>query len=211
MLRVGLIRVVSDSTSAELTSHGRMITETYPDLEVVSVAIAGFPDGIHTRALAEAAVPAVLSAADSVCLTVDALAVSCTEDPGLEELRHRFAIPVVGAGSALGWACLSIGRPVGVLTIFEHVPAGLRQVGEVLPMALCRVHGARTTRDLRTRPQEILRAASELVRDGSEVIALGCTGFSTVSTASYLATCLNSVVLLDPVRCMGALLRALTL
>jgi len=122
MLSVGLIRVISLKSREEQETHARLMTRSYTE------AIEGFPDGLYNDELVAKAIPAILQAAEKLVPQVDALAVSCAEDPGVAELRKRYQIPVIGAGSALAWACQVLGKRVGVLTITENLPSPLQTI-----------------------------------------------------------------------------------
>jgi len=56
--------------------------------------------------------------------------------------------------------------------------------------------------------ESIIETTAILIEQGCEVIALGCTGLSTVGAAGFLAEQFGLPVL-DPVLAMGALLTAL--
>ncbi len=184
--RIGLVRVLTTSDPELLASHGRIIQESFPDLEVVSRCIPDQPEGVHDAATAAAAAPKVVKvAAEMAREGVRAVVVSCVADPGLEEARRKLPVPVIGAGEATGLCCRAFGAKVGALGITPVVPAALAGVlGDALVASVC-PEGVRTTLDL-LRPagrQATLAAAAELKRRGVEVVALACTGMSTVGLA----------------------------
>lgn len=209
MVSVGLIRVISLNSREEQEAHARLMTQCYPSLRVSTEMIEGFPHGLYNNELVAQAIPAILNAAAKLVPQVDALAVSCAEDPGVTELRKRYQIPVIGAGSALAWACRTLGRKVGVLTITGNLPTPLQVVlGDC--SVVCRgIKAVRKTMDLQDARESIVEAGVILVEHGCEMIALGCTGLSTVKAAGLLAEHL-AVPVLDPVLAMGGMLTALS-
>ena len=205
MLSVGLIRVISLKSREKQETHARLMMRSYPSLKVFTEAIEGFPDGLYNDELVAKAIPAILQAAEKLVPQVDALAVSCAEDPGVAELRKRYQIPVIGAGSALAWACQTLGKKVGVLTITENLPSPLQTILMDHSVVWRQVKGVRKTTDLQNDREAIIETASILIEHGCEAIALGCTGLSTVGAAGFLAEQLG-VPVLDPVLAMGGIL-----
>ena len=205
MLSVGLIRVISLKGKEEQETHARLMMRSYPSLEVYTEAIEGFPHGLYNDELVAKAIPAILQAAEKLASLVDVLAVSCAEDPGVDELRKHYQIPVVGAGSALAWACRAFGRRVGILTITPQLPAPLHKALRDCNFAWRQVDGVKRTTELEDAQDRIFVGASELVDQGRNVLALACTGFSSLDVASVLAERVK-VPVVDPVVAMGAVL-----
>lgn len=208
MVSVGIIRVISLKNRVEQEAHARLITEFYPSLRTSTEAIEGFPYGLYNDELTAKAVPAILRAAEKLVSQVDALAVSCTEDPGVDELRNRYHIPVVGAGSALAWACQSLGKEFGVLTITQKLPLPLQTILGNHSITWRQVRNVRKTTDLTNARDSVIETSTILIDGGCEAIALGCTGLSSVRAGALLAEQLG-VPVLDPVLAMGALLTTL--
>ena len=208
MKKVGLIRVISEVDPEKLELHALLMTNVYPALDVKTRAIEGFPGGIYNHELVRTAIPAILEEAAALAPQVDALAVSCTEDPGVNELRKRYQIPVIGAGSALAWACQVLGKKVGVLTITENLPSPLQTILADHSAIWRKVENIGKTTDLQDARESIIETSAILIDGGCEAIALGCTGLSSVGAAGFLAEQLG-VPVLDPVLAMGALLTAL--
>ncbi len=205
MLSVGLIRVISLNSGEEQETHARLMMRCYPSLRVSTEAIEGFPDGLYNDDLVAKAIPAILSAAAKLAPQVDALAVSCAEDPGIAELRKRYQIPAIGAGSALAWATRGLSSHIGVLTITSQLPAPLQEASRDCDFVWTQVDGVQQTTDLESAEQRVLAAASDLVNQGCNVLGLACTGFSTLGIALRLVERL-AVPVVDPVVAMGALL-----
>jgi len=205
--RIGLIRVVSFPDEAIANLHGRLIEERFPALSVVSRCIPDQPEGIYDDATEDKAVPKILELGTQLAEKerVDALIVSCAADPGVEELRKRVKVPVIGAGSAAASLALSYGSRVATLGITEGTPEVMKRilgshlVGEAKP------NGVKTTLDL-MKPegkQRVFATCRALVeRSACQVIALACTGMSTIGVAKELEG-ETGLPVIDPVLASG--------
>ena len=209
MSRIGLIRVLTIEDDQELLDgHGRLLEGFIndPDLTVISRCIGGFPTGLAHPEQERRAVPSIVELGRSMVArnSVDAILVSCVADPGVPELREAVSIPVVGAGSASAALAASLGRPVGALSITQHMLGpiteilGSRLVGWEVPQ------GVETTIDLMsaTGQERIVAAGEKLRGKGADVLLLACTGFSTIQVAPLLQTRLGMPVI-DPVIAAG--------
>ncbi len=202
-LRVGLIRVITLPSRAATEAHGRWLMAHFPGLCAESRCIEGFPHGLYNDALLGDAVPAVIRCAEGLAPQVDALAVSCAEDPAVPELRSTFRMPVFGAGSSLGGLCRALSVPVGVLTITPKLPDPLRHHLDGVEYCWKQVPGVARTTDLPRSVSQIEQAARSLLAEGCQALALACTGFSSAGTRYVLEPVLD-VPVLDPLVAMGA-------
>jgi len=202
MVKMGLIRVMSTEDPGILSSHGRLLEAFLPNLKVINRCIEGHPKGLWNEDEERQAIPKIVRLGQEMERNegVDVLFVSCAADPGVLELRETVSIPVIGAGSASASVALSLGKPVGALSITDWI---LLPVAEVLGKALVgweRPAHVQTTLDLMSEEgkEEIVRAGQRLLDKGAGVILLACTGFSTVCLAPFLEDRLN-VPVIDPV------------
>jgi len=199
---MGLIRVLSTDDPDILNRHGRLLEALLPDLRVISRCIEGHPKGLWSEDEERQAVPKIVGLGQEMERNegVDVLFVSCAADPGVPELREIVSAPVIGAGSASASVALSLGRPVGALSITDW---NLPPVAEVLGKALVgweKPTYVQTTLDLMSEEgrEEIIQAGQRLIERGAGVILLACTGFSTVRLAPFLEDHLR-VPVIDPV------------
>ena len=199
---MGLIRVLSTDDPDILNRHGRLLEALLPDLRVISRCIEGHPKGLWSEDEERQAVPKIVGLGQEMERNegVDVLFVSCAADPGVPELREIVSAPVIGAGSASASVALSLGRPVGALSITDW---NLPPVAEVLGKALVgweKPTHVQTTLDLMSEEgrEEIIQAGQRLIEKGAGVILLACTGFSTVRLAPFLEDHLR-VPVIDPV------------
>jgi len=205
-VKVGVIRVLTTQDEELLRAHGRIIEEAFPVIETVNRCIPDQPEGIHDARTMRTAVPKVVALGQQLESEegVKAIVVSCADDPGVEKLRKVLKVPVIGAGSAAAALSLVFGKKVGVLTITEEAPKAMSKVLGRRLVAAARPKGVKTTLDLMKEEgrERVFEAAERLKRRGSEVIALGCTGYSTIGMARQLEDELRLAVV-DPVIASG--------
>lgn len=207
MKRIGLIRVLTTTDENLLNLHGRQIERVFPGLTVVSRCIPDHPEGVHDDATHQTAIPRVVELArDFRDEGFDAVVVSCAGDPGVAEARREIGIPVIGAGRAAAGVALSLGGRVGVLGITAEPPEAMRDVLGPAVVAYVRPEGVATTLDLMADKgrESAVRAALWLKDRGVEVIALACTGLSTMGAAKAIAGA-TGLRVVDPVVAEGLL------
>lgn len=203
--KVGLIRVLTTEDPELLSMHGRLIEQYFPMLEVESRCIPDQPEGIHddeTMALGEPKVAAL--AKEMWQEGFEAVIVSCAGNPGVAQARKEIPIPVIGAGESTAALALYYGQRPAALGITQEVPAGYqRAFGDKL-LASGRGEGVESTLDLMTDAgyAATAEAARGLKALGADVIALSCTGMSTIQIAPALEEDLG-IPVLDPVMCEG--------
>jgi Asp/Glu/hydantoin racemase len=205
MKRVGLIRVLTTADIALLNLHGRQIEGLFPGLEVVSRCIPDHPEGVHDDETHRSATPRVVEIARAFQGEgFDAVIVSCAGDPGVEEAKRELSIPVIGAGRSGACLSLGFGKHVGVLGITSEVPDPMREVLGKAMVASARPEGVTTTLDLLTDRgrASAVKAASWLKEQGARVIALACTGLSTIGAAGAI-TAATGLKVIDPVVAEG--------
>lgn len=209
MTRIGLVRVLTIDDDQELLErHGRLLQDFLndPSLTVVSRCIEGHPQGLADPKEETQAIPKIVRLGQKMEGQdgVAAILVSCVADPGVPQLREAVKVPVVGAGSAAAAAALSLGRPVGALSITERILSPIAQVLGPQMVGWEVPKGVETTVDLMTGEgqQRIVAAGERLREQGAGVLLLACTGFSTIRIAPLLEERLGLPVI-DPVIAAG--------
>ncbi|MBA7686624.1 hypothetical protein ES703_95074 [subsurface metagenome] len=188
--KIGLIRVVSfeDRKIAEL--HGRLIEQYYPMLQVISRCIKDQPKGIYNDETEALAIPKIVELGLEFDKEgeIKALIISCAADPGVAELRKQISIPVIGAGSAVAALALTYSDKVGTLGITEATPQVMEDILGSHLVAESKPEGVQTTLDLMTRQgkNKVLASVKSIKEKGAEVIALACTGYSTIGISEEL-------------------------
>ena len=188
--RVGVIRVLTSEDQEFVDMHGNIIEQHYPGIRCISKCIPDQPEGIHSHELEQIAVPKIVETAKSF-EDVDMIIVSCADDPGVEEVRR--ALPG-----------MRYGQKIAVLGIVDYAPkAYLRMIPERI-VALGKPEGVDSTLDLMT-PEgraSCLKTARELKEKGADVIALGCTGLTTIGIAGEIEDEVG-IPVIDPVLAEG--------
>ena len=178
--------------------------DLFPGVEVESMCIPDQWEGIHSPELGDIAIPKIIETAHKF-KDIDMLLVSCADDPGVEELRKEFPnIPVTGGGETTVAVASKYGNKIGVLGIVDYAPrACLRMIPEKI-CAVVRPDGVESTLDLMTDAgkRSCIKAAQVLKDAGAEVIALACTGLTTIGIASALEEAVG-IPVIDPVIAEG--------
>ncbi|MWV45474.1 hydantoin racemase [Paenibacillus sp. HJL G12] len=185
---IGLIRVFTAKDNEVVQSHGKLIQENYA-VPVISRSIPDQPYGIYDDETEKTAIPKIVDL--GVQLEKEGcriLIISCAADPGINELRARVSIPVIGGGSSASLVARSLGLPVGLMGITEGVPPVMRELLGELIVGYIRPDGVTNTTDLLTEEgrRAALESARSLVNQGAKAIVFACTGFSTISFAGEI-------------------------
>jgi Asp/Glu/hydantoin racemase len=208
-LRLGVIKVLTRDDPGWLNNHGRILEGLFPDVETVSRCIEDQPQGIFDEATLKRAEPKIVRlAAEMEREGLDGLFVSCAEDPAVEMIKPSAKIPVLGAGTACALMALSYRRPVGVLGLDAKAPTPMLALLEGHMSGAARPEGVVNALDLQ-RPgaeETFVAAARGLCDRGAGVIALACTGFSTLGIAPMLSRRIGAPVV-DPVVAGGYFIR----
>ena len=202
--KAGLIRVITLADQSQAECHARQIMKQFPALEVETLCIPDQPEGIHSPETKAAAVPKILDIAEAF-REKDVIIVSCADDPGVEEVRRALpGMKVTGGGETTVSLAMRYGQKIAVLGIVDYAPkAYLRMIPERI-VALGKPEGVDSTLDLMT-PEgraSCLKTARELKEKGADVIALGCTGLTTIGIAGEIEDEVG-IPVIDPVLAEG--------
>ena len=201
--KAGLIRVITIPDAEVAGIHGRLIMEKFPTMTVETKCISGYPEGLYSIELKNAAIPQIVEVAQSF-KDIDVLIVSCAEDPAVPEIKNAVDIPVIGAGSSVAAIARRFGSKVGVLGITDHVPQPYLEILGKDLIDLGRPEGVVTTLDLMKESgvKAVEKLAMMLKDAGAGAIALACTGMSTAGVAKSLAK-KTGLPVIDPVTAEG--------
>lgn len=205
--RIGLIRVLTTDDVHLLNIHGAMIEALFPNLEVVSRCIPDHWEGVHSDKTQASAEPLVAQLAqDFEAEDCSAIIISCAGDPGLDMARESVSLPVIGAGEATALVARAFGQRVGVLGIGPDIPEGMKRVLGTSLLDYVTPKDVSTTNDLlKTENQPlILEAGLELKARGAKIVALACTGLSTIGSTVSLRKA-TGLRVIDPVFTSGLL------
>jgi Asp/Glu/hydantoin racemase len=208
--KIGLIRVLTTDDRELLNRHGKILQENFPFFEVESRCIPEQYTGVHSEETHLKAVPKVVDlAVEMEKEGKDGIIISCAGDPGLEEARQKLRIPVVGAGASAASIALGCSRRVGVLNLTESTPEGMKQIlGKHLVAE--ETVDAENTLELMTLEgmESAVRSSFKLKSSGAEVIALACTGMSTIGAAARIKERIG-IHVIDPVIAEGMVMWSL--
>ncbi len=207
--RLGVIKVLTRDDPEWLNNHGRIIEKLFPDIQTVSRCIEDQPQGIFDEATLRMAEPKIVGlASDMQREGVDGLFVSCAEDPAVDGIKRSAKIPVLGAGTASALMALTYRKPVGVLGLDAKAPSPMEAILGNKMIGAVRPKGVVNALDLQQAGEEgaFVAAAKDLCDRGAGVIALACTGFSTLGIAPDLSRRIG-VPVVDPVVAGGYFIR----
>ena len=212
-LRLGIIKVLTRLDPEWLNNHGRIIETLFPDIQTVTRCIEDQPQGIFDDVTLERGKPKVLRLAREMEREgLDGLFVSCAEDPAVEAIQAEAKISVLGAGTASALMALSYRKPVGVLGLDAKAPTPMQGLLEGRMIGASRPKGVINALDLYKPGGEdaFIAAARDLFDRGARVIALACTGFSTLGIAPLLSQRVG-IPVVDPVVAGGYFIRYMML
>ncbi|MGB9778174.1 MAG: aspartate/glutamate racemase family protein [Candidatus Bathyarchaeales archaeon] len=200
---IGLIRVATITDEQLLNTHGKIIEEKFPNLKVISRCIENQPKGVYDFESERKSIPKIVSLGKILEReNVQAIIVSCANDPGVSILKQEVKVPVIGAGTACASLASIFGTRVGVLGITDFPPPAMTKVlGERL-VAYEKPSNVSTAVDLVRSKNAIFKAAERLISQNIDVLALGCTGYSTLKIADDFEKKFNKKVI-DPVIASG--------
>ncbi len=202
--KVGVIRVLTSDDPDFVSLHGKVIEEHFPGIQCVSKCIPDQWEGIHSHELERIAVPKIVETAKTF-ENVDMIIVSCADDPGVAEIRKVLpGIPVTGGGETTAALAMKYGQKIAILGIVDYAPkAYLRMIPDKI-IAVAKPDGVDSTLDLMTPEGKAncIKKARELKGLGAEVIALGCTGLTTIGIANDIEKEIG-IPVIDPVLAEG--------
>jgi len=203
--RVGVIRVLTTEDEELLNLHGKLLEKYFPMFRTVSRCIPDQYEGIHDEATKVIALPKIVELAKEMekegC---EALIISCADDPAVNECREVVKIPVIGGGRSTAALAMFYGEHPSALGITDWLPEGYGKVfGEKL-VGSAKGEGVVSTLDLMTeKGYGASRAAAAAEKEkGADVIALSCTGMSTIDIWKSLEKDLG-IPVMDPVMSEG--------
>lgn len=202
--QVGLIRVLTSENQDFVNMHGNIIMENFPGIEVESRCIPDQWEGIHSHELEAIAVPKIVELAREF-KDKDMIIVSCADDPGVAEIRE--ALPgmcVTGGGETTVALASRYSEKIGLLGIVDYAPKAYLRMAKDKLVCVERPEGVNSTLDLMT-PQgkaSVLACARKIKAMGAGVIALGCTGLTTIGVAKLIEQEVG-IPVIDPVLAEG--------
>ena len=203
--KVGVIRVLTTEDEELLNLHGKLLEQYYPMFRTVSRCIPEQYEGIHDEETEKIAIPKIVALAkemaDDGC---EAIIISCADDPAVNECREAVSVPVIGGGRSTAALAMYYGdKPAGI-GITDFLPVGYEAVFRDRLVGYTKGEGVESTLSLMTDEgyEASRRAVSSEKEKGADVIALCCTGMSTVGIRKSLEQDLG-LPIMDPVMSEG--------
>lgn len=203
--KIGLIRVLTTDDESVLKSHENILKNFFPSFEIESKCIKDQLKGVYNDDTFRIAVPKILNLAHEFeDRGFDVIYISCAGDPGLDECRSELRIPVIGAGSSCASLALSFGNKVGVIGITDDIPDAMQKVLNNKFVSYKKPDGVKTVLDLYKDDgmQNVMDSVKELKEKSCDVIALACTGMSTMKVYKKIIEEEN-IMSIDPVIAAG--------
>ncbi|MEG0671388.1 aspartate/glutamate racemase family protein [Clostridium sp.] len=208
--KIAVINILTMDEEEELNKHGKIMESYFPNLETTSFCVDDQYEGVHDDNTHEKAAKKVVDLGKSIYENFDGIVVSCTGDPGVEELKKEINIPVIGAGRSVSSCGLNFGKKIGVIGIREMPSEAIRcALGENLRRYI-KPNGIKNVNDLFTDQgnEVVVNAVRELESDGMDVVVLACTGISNIGIDKFLNERL-SIPIIDPVYAQGFAINAI--
>ncbi|MEM8630797.1 MAG: aspartate/glutamate racemase family protein [Pseudomonadota bacterium] len=204
---VYLINPNSSETVTE--AMARAVAHLPPGDRLRCVTSKGGPLAIESSEDAEAAIPPMVALARELEATAGAFVIACFSDPGLEEMRATFDVPVFGIRDCATATAMTLGARFGVVAILENSVTRQRdafgRLGLTPRWAGSRALGLGVAElaDPATAEARVLETGHALRhQDGADVLILGCAGMSGYRQALADATGLPVV---DPTQAAAAM------
>ncbi|GAB4524304.1 MAG: aspartate/glutamate racemase family protein [Roseibium sp.] len=210
------VALINPNTSETTTaSMVRIAAAAVPGLRFSGVTAPFGPSIISNDAELATAAEAVRTLDLSGVAGLEGVVVAAFGDPGLEELKHRAGVPVVGIGESGMLEAAGGGRRFSIVTTTPGLVASIRRrasaVGVHAELASVRLTEGDFRETMATQGvlAERLRKAIEAAvsRDGAEAVLIG--GGPLASAARALESRVD-VPVIEPVgaaaRCLGAML-----
>ncbi len=197
-MKVGLIRVVTLSNEEEINAHGSLIMKYYPEFNIISKCINDQPFGIYDEESKNKAIPKIIDLAKKFEKeNVNAIIISCADDPAIKEIRRISKIPIIGAGTASATLALAFGEKIGVIGIGEEPPKNIERILKGHLVAYVKPKKVFTTHDIKENINEIIDLSIEISKS-IDVLTFACTGFSTNIDLLNLSKKIDKIII-DPV------------
>jgi len=156
-----------------------------PDTEVEVVSLASGPPSVETINDYEIVKPLVVEKALESHRGYDGLIVNCFLDPGVDELKKSLHKPVVGPGeSSLAFASV-FGGKIGIVSIESEalnlINQRCRELGyseRISTIRGIKIHVVDLEKNWDITRRELINESMKAVKEGSDVIILGCTGLA---------------------------------
>ena len=210
-IRVGLVRVSTLKDDDLINAHARILTDNFPNIDVVSQCIPDQPLGIYNEDTETMAVSKIVTLAEELQERgVDIVLISCAADPAVAECRKRLKTLVIGAGSAAASLAVALSSKIGVIRITDEVPNVIKEILGKSMLVDIKPRNIVCTLDLLTSSgrKSVMEAAEYLKARGCDTVIPACTGMSTSGIAKDIEM-VHGLRVIDPVIASGVFIKYL--
>ena len=176
-----------------------------PTTHIDVVSLRQGPGSIETRVAEAEALPGVIERARELHGEYDGLIVNCCLDVGVEVIRSMINTPTLGPCEASLALASVIGKKIGIVTVsktaldlFEDLVVKYRMEKRVVSIRGIDITVPEIEVDRKKTIQMLMEEIEWAVRDGVDVVVLGCTGLAGFAEElqKYF-----TIPILDPTAC----------
>ena len=155
------------------------------DTSIKVVSLKDGPSSLETFQSMVSVCPAIIELVKSIESDYDAIMINCFGDPCVEAIREIVNVPVLGPGETSMMIASLLGHKFSVVSPTKktalQVESRVRALGIEQRFASAvglDIAVLDLERDVKKTVKAVVKASEKAVRDGAEVIALGCTGLA---------------------------------
>ena len=155
------------------------------DTSIKVVSLKDGPSSLETFQSMVSVCPAIIQLVKSVESDYDAIIINCFGDPCVEAIREIVRVPVLGPGETSMMIASLLGHKFSVISPTKktalQVESRVRALGIEQRFASAvglDIAVLDLERDVEKTVKAVVKASEKAVRDGAEVIVLGCTGLA---------------------------------
>ncbi len=156
-----------------------------PDTQIDVISLPKGPLSVETPESEAQVIPLVIETALKYHKEYDAIVVNCFLDPAVDLLKGIVKIPVVGPCEASLALASMIGKKIGVVTVsnkaiwmVEDRIEELAFKDKVIYVSGIPLGVLDLDEDIRQTKTLVIKEAENAIKNGTEVIVLGCTGLA---------------------------------
>ncbi len=161
---------------------------TSPDTQIDVVSLERGPGSIEKRIDEVDALPYIIKRAKELYGKYDGIIVNCCLDVGVDVLRDLIDIPVIGPCEASLALATTMGKKIGIVTVsktaielFEELVLKYRMENRIVSIRGIDITVPQIDKDRKKTVEMLRKEIEKAIKDGAEVIVLGCTGLAGVA------------------------------
>ncbi|MEP3278469.1 MAG: aspartate/glutamate racemase family protein [Stappiaceae bacterium] len=186
------ILIINPNSTASMTAEIGEAARSFAlsDTTIVAVNPADGPPSIQGAEDGQACLPGLFATFDEAvgCASYDAVIIACFDDTGLEKLKARSDVPVLGIGEAAFHAALILGNTFStVTTLSVSIPvieANIDRYG-FAERSMCVRASEVPVLEIGSHTEDAIRKEVQcaIEEDNCDSVVLGCAGMATLASA----------------------------